>query len=566
MNKEKEQEVLKNLKLFVERFKETHDVNSKDFKVSKNISSGNGFAVSNWGSVWNKNRARVSVNLLEPAINSIVYKFTDSPFDFKTEADIDLPELKFQLSSSLRECVIDGLSYILVYKENDRIRFSKLNNFNVVYDDCDYPSGKDAKEVVYIDKKKVDPKNYRRTPLCVQLEAVLNLKKNEVPVVTYWKRDEKGVTTYKIENDRVASVVSQPIEHIPIARIYAKEVFINYEKNWRGLYYLVKDILRTVDFELSLAQERIATAPNHLYWIAEESIGSDIQKYSKVNDIPTFHKTYKATSALNPGVILPAPVRNDQASNLGDLMAVFGVHQEIITRILGTISGEEKGTETAEAVLLRRESKDTAVNDLIKNLLDSSHLIADIIKEFTGMECSVSSDIFDKAKKAQDLEKIIALTTYVNNNPQAYSILPVLIAKLDVDENTQQTMLQLMSQDKAENQDSKNRLEMLEMENKQLRANAESEVLAASIEREARLATKQMDMAMKQEDLNLEYAKLQVEAARISKQESADRARIQADITQKDVKLAQEAEKIMNDFEVKAGKLQLEAQKTLMGA
>jgi len=561
MNKEKEEEILKNLKLFVERFKETHDVNCKDFKVSKNISSGNGFAISNWGSVWNKNRARVSVNLLEPAINSIVYKFTDSPFDFKTEASIDLPELKFQLSSALRESVIDGLSYILVYKEDDIIRFSKLNNFNIIYDDCDYPSGKDAKEVVYVDKRKADPNEYRRSELCLQLQTVLNLKKYEIPVVTYWKRGENGVTTYKIENEKVVSAVHQPIERIPIARIYAKEVFINYERNWRGLYYLVKDILRTIDFELSLAQERIATAPNHLYWIAEESVGADIEQFAKTNDMPTFHKTYKATSALNPGVALPPPSRNDLSTNLGDLMAAFGVQREIMMSILGTISGEERGSETAEAVLLRRESKDTAVNDLIKNLLDSSHLIADIIMQFTGMEVKVSSDIFDKAKKAQDLEKIIALTTYVNNNPQAYSILPVLIAKLDVDENTQKTMLQLMSQDKAENQESKSRIEALEMENKQLRANAESEVLSASIEREARLATKQMDMAMKQEDLNLEYAKLQVEAARIGKQEAADLARIEADIAQKDVKLAQEAEKIMNDFNVKAGELQLKAQK-----
>jgi hypothetical protein len=231
--------------------------------------------------------------------------------------------------------------------------------------------------------------------------------------------------------------------------------------------------------------------------------------------------------------------------------------------ILGTISGEEHGSETAEAVLLRRESKDTAVNDLLKNLLDSSHIIADIIEQFTGMEVTVSSNIFDKAKIAQDLERIIALTNYVNNNPHAYSILPVLISKLDVDETSKQIILQLMSQEKEEGADVKNKIEVLELENKQLKANEQSQVVAAKIEQESRLATKQMDMAIKDAEIALEYAKLDVEANRIVKQESADHTRVEADIMQKNVKLAQEAEKIRNDFEAKAAKLQLEAEKAL---
>ena len=563
MNKEKEKEILENLSLFVDRFKDTHDINCKDFKVSKNISSGNGFSLTNRGSVWNMKRAKVSVNLLEPTINSIVYKFTDSPFDFRTDANIDLPELKFQLSSALRECVIDGLSYILIYKEDDKIRFSRLNNFNVIYDDCDYPNGKDAKEVIYIDKRRVSKnESVKKTDISLKLEKVLNLKKQEIPVITYWHKDEKGVTTYKIENDKIVSSVTQSIKNIPIARIYAKEVFINYERNWRGLYYLVKDILQTIDFEMSLAQERIATAPNHIYWIAEESIGSDIEQYSRVNDIPTFHKTYKSVSPLS-ATPLPPPTKNDLATDLSDLMQAFGVHREIIMHILGTISGEEHGSETAEAVLLRRESKDTAVNDLLKNLLDSSHIIAEIIEQFTGTKVVVSSNIFDKAKMAQDLERIIALTNYVNNNPHAYSILPVLISKLDVDETSKEIILQLMSQEKEEGADVKNKIEMLELENKQLKANEQSQVVAAKIEQESRLATKQMDMAIKDAEIALEYAKLDVEANRIVKQESADHTRVEADIMQKNVKLAQEAEKIRNDFKAKAAKLQLEAEKAL---
>lgn len=563
MEKNKQEEILQKLRLFTDRYQKTHSLNVTDFKVSKNMSSGNGFTTVQEGSIWNQDRAKVSVNLLEPAVNSIVYKFTDSPFDFKTDAPINLPELKFQLSSALREAVIDGLSYILVYKENDVIRFNRLKNFNVIYDDCEYPNGKDAKEVVYIDKKKVPRDKYKKSDIGVALTTVLNLTKYEVPVITYWVKDENGVTTYKIENEEVISTVTQPIDKIPIARVYAKEVFINYERNWRGLYYSVNKILQTIDFEMSLVQERIATAPNHKYWIAEESLGKDTEQYSKVNDIPTAYKTYKATNPLVPGEILQPPTRNDESTNLSDLLEAFGVHRDIISYILGTISGEERGTETAEAVLLRRESKDTAVNDLIKNLLDSAHLIADIITQFTGIEVTVASDIFTKAKTAMELEKMLAFCNYINNNPQAYAIAPVLIQKLDVDLTTQQTMLTLLEQSKVESQETQQKLEMLEFENKQLRANAESQLITAKVEQESRLATKQMDMAMKEEELKLEYAKLQVQREQIINKESIDGIKAMADIEAKEVNLALEAQKIRNDFDVKAGKLTLDAQKAL---
>jgi hypothetical protein len=435
------------------------------------------------------------------------------------------------------------LSYILVYKENEKIRFNRLKNFNVIFDDCEYPNGKDAKEVVYIDKKKVSPKEYRRTDIGIALQTVLNLKKYEVPFITYWVRSEKGVTTYQIENDEIVSSTTQPIDRIPISRIYAKEVFINYERNWRGLYYLVKDILRTINFEMSLAQERIATAPNHKYWIAEETLGGDTESLSKVNDIPTAFKTYKATSSLAPGVVLPPPTPNDLATNLTDLMQSFGIHRDIVTTILGTISGEERGTETAEAVLLRRENKDTATNDLIKNLLDSSYLIGEIIEQFTDTPVEITSDIFEKAKKSYDLEKIVALCNYVNGNPQAYAILPVLVAKLDVDENTQQTILQLLSQEKEGGAELNNQIQMLEAENKQLKANAESQLITANIEKDSKLAAKQMDMEMKAEEIRLEYAKLGM------KQEADS------------VDLALKAEKIRNDFKKDTAKMQLEVEK-----
>jgi hypothetical protein len=543
---ELEKEIRDKIKTFCLNYKDTHSTNVQDFKVSKNIASGNGFEIYNKGTVWNKDRARVSVNLLEPIVNSVVYKFTENPFNFivqgqeQANSSIDFKELKFQLGLALRDACIDGMSYILTYKKDEQIRFNRLNNFNVIFGDCEYSNGKDVKEVIYVDKKSTGKKQKTKTEMSVTFDTVLNLKEDEIPVITYWFIGEDGrVNTVKLENDEIVSHVIQEIEKIPVTRIYAKEVPIDYKRNWRGLYYLVKDLLRTIDLQMSLVQERIATAPNNQFWIAEESLGNNIEQLSRLNDIPTAFKTYKATNPNAPGVTLPPPQRNDLATNINDLIQAFDIHKTTISQILGTIAGEEKGNETAEAVLLRRENKDTAVNDLIKNLLDSSYLIAELIEEFTGFKITVQSDIFEKAKQNEELQKIIALTQFISQNKTAYAVTPVLISKLDVDQKTKEMLMALLSQEKEQMDGSNQEIEFLKMENQQLKSDKEAQVVAAQIMRETQIATKTIDAQIKEEEFKLKWAELGM------KQEGDQ------------IKLAQESEKIKNDLETKIADLQI---------
>jgi hypothetical protein len=537
-----EKEIKDKLKEFAENYRTEHSTNVMDFKVSKNLAAGNGFQIYNAGTIWNKDRARVCVNLLEPVVNSVVYKFTENPFDFVPQGqfpfETDWSELKFQLGSCLRDAVIDGISYLLVYKKEEEIKYTRLNNFNVIFGECDYSDGEDVKEAVYVDKRDTGKKQ-TKTEMFATFENILDLKKNDIPVVTYWFKEGDGVRTVKFEGDEIVSNVFQEIKHIPIVRIYGKEVPINFKKNWRGLYYLVKDLLRTIDFEMSLVQERIATAPNHAYWIAEETLGNNLEEMSKLNDIPTAFKTYKATNPNNPGVILPPPQKNDLATNVMDLMQSYEMHKATVYEILGTVAGEEKGNETAEAVLLRRETKDTAVNDLIKNLLDSAHQLCEILFDFTGVKVNVQSDLFAKARQNEELQKIIALTQFISQNKMAYTVTPVLISKLDVDEKSKQMLIQLLSQEKEEGEDQNQMIEMLKMENQQLRADKEAQVVAAQINREAQMATKTLDAQIKQEELRLKWAELGM-------QQEGEK-----------IKLAQEAEKIQNDLATEIADLQI---------
>jgi hypothetical protein len=307
-----DKEIKERLEKFASNRQSEHSVNVSDFKYSKNMAAGNGFANYIGSLVWHKKRSKVNASgiAMTPIVNSIVYKFTENPFDFKADDsiyDIDWSELKFQLGDALRDAVQDGIGYILTYKKDDKIRFARLNNFNMIYGECEYSNGKDAKEAVYIDKKKTDRKQHGKGHLSVAFENVLKLNPDEIPVLTYYFIEDGECHQVKIEGDDIAEYIVQPIGKIPIARIYGKEVPIDFRKNWRGLYYTVKDVLMTMDIEQSVILERIAMAPNHQYDIAEESIGNNAAQYEKTAGEPTAYRTYKATNTNNPSVNLPPP-------------------------------------------------------------------------------------------------------------------------------------------------------------------------------------------------------------------------------------------------------------------
>jgi len=521
-----DREIIDKIKQFVTNYEGDHATNVADFKISKNFAAGNGFKSEVYGS-WDKNRAKTSVNIMEPIVNSVVYKFTESPFDFKIKGidesqqlpiNIDFTELKFQLGTALRDAITDGISYIQTYKKGDKIGFKRLNNFNVMFSESDYSNGKDVKEVIYVDKRETGKKE-RRSEMSIAFTKVLDLKETEIPVITYWymiKDDKTGnsvVHTVKLERDEVVEKSVQELQNIPITRIYGKEVPIDFKKNWRGLYYLVKDILRTIDFNASLITERLACAPTFQWWIAEESLGTNIESLAKAGDAPTSFKTYRAYNPHAPQIALPLPQRADMSCGLEELLANHQVHINMISAILGMVAGEEKGNETAEAVLLRRETKDTASNDLIRNLLDSCHQIAEVIKDFTALEVDVMSDLFDKAKKNDDLQKIIALTQFLNANPQAQAITPVLISKMDVDEVSKNTMLALLEQDKEGQSQQQQEIEMLKMENQQLHANAEAQMQTAQMQHQSKIAEAEMNYAIKIEEFKLKWAELHQKAA-----------------------------------------------------
>jgi hypothetical protein len=546
-----DKEVLEKLKRFGSLYAKTHKTNQQDFRVSKLLASGRGFNLNEFGpTIWSQDRAQVCLNIMEPIVNSIVYKFVQDPYDFKAEQEVpneivDISELKFQLSGCLREMVQDGLSYLYIYKENNRIEFKKLNNFNVIFGATDFADGDEVKEVVYLDKKEVKERRpHSKSELKTCFDKILNMTEYEIPILTYWCKEDNGtVTTYHYEDDKLESKVNSPIENIPIVRIYAKEMPIDNERNWRGLFYLVKDLLRTIDLYASLLQERVCTAPNHWFNISAEAMGNDTSQWTTLNDIPVAAKTYHAFNPSHPDIKLDPPALNDMRVPTEDLIGVINVMEEKVYQILGNVSGNETGNETAQAVLLRRENKESTSNDILKNLLDSCYHICDILQDYTGLRWEVTSDIFQKTKKNEELEKIFAITTIINQNPNAYSVLPTILSKSDLPEETQYEILQQLSVKDGILAEANQRIQQLEAAAQSQQAQIEAQLIQAQMAKDTNMANLTLDA-------EVEAAKLELEWAKLGQKEGDNLATLAKDVA-----------KIQADYRVKKEEMQLKREK-----
>jgi len=568
-SREETKEALDKIRDFVQANSPVHDINVTDFKISKNLAAGNGFSVVNRANIWKRDRARVSLNLLSNVVNACCQTYSDDPFEFRSDA-IEREELALLLGTVLREMATDGISYILAYIDDGmRVQFKRLSNFNVMYGKCDHADGSDCKAVLYVDKEE-SKERWMKDKLTLSLNKVLELGKDEIMVLTFWEKGEsdgvEGVWTYEVKGSKLTGKIFQPLSRIPVVRFYGKEVFMETWTTWRGFYYQVKDILLTMDYTLSLIQEKIATAPNHLYVIAQEVLGDNLDNWNRLNDIPKAFLAYKSilnvpgSNGDNQVIQLPPPQPNNFVLGIEPLIENYNFHLNLLNQTIGNIAGMSQASETAEAVLLRKENKISAVNELVKNLLDSSYEIASLIRDYTGREVEIVNSIFEKAKNEKDSAMIYNFLSFCQQNELAKFTAPLLVSKMDLTEEEKGMLINGIAESYKPPEammKMQGDMEMLSKQNqalsdalRQSQSDIQAQVASAQIRERGLYERKLVDAELKARELELKVAELSMKM----KEKGMD-ARQEAIDTSIDI------EKMNNDFDLAQRKIALDAQK-----
>lgn len=560
-------DAIRKAKKLLERQNAVTSLDRADFKISKNIASGNGISEDAM-KVWGKDRAIVNIPILDPAVNSICHRFDTNPFSFNAppgaESLFDSKELAAVLSRSLREICWDGISYVFAYHSGGKVKFRVLDNLNVVYGKCKLSDGSDCREALYVDKiserdiKEQYPDFYIENGTIADYDGVAR-QEGEYEEVTYWERTESGVKASKIIGGRLAEESELPLTRLPIVRITGKKARTKHGENWRGVPYPVRNLLDTLTYCASLLQERIATAPNFSFWVAQESASDHetAQQMAQMNGWPRACGFFRAF-ADGRDHPLPVPMRVDKSAGIEELGAHIGSLTQTINMIVGSVSGSppEAGTETAESVLLRRESKETATDEFLRNLLTGAQGIAALMKEFFAMlgmpveEIAVSESIFEKAKQQSDSQKLAAYVGFLSQNPQSMDFAEVLLETLDLEreskERVQAVLIErkqreaqgiqqmqeqiqqganMLMQAQGENQGlqqqlalAQKQLQDLQLMNFEMQSDSRARILIEEMKLKNQIVIKQMEIDFEREKLGFkadtDAAKIAIEAAK----------------------------------------------------
>lgn len=485
--KDKQNDLIDRVKCFMKDNQDTFNINKDDIKVSRRVVSGLGFGEKD-REIWGKNKAEVTINVLRPIINKLVSSYDANPFqlDLTSKIQMDITAIKriFEItqkendfnvliSNALRETASDGLSYLLAYHEFEgdqvKINIKRLNNQSVFFpDDCKEANGSDAKMVVHADTMDKDTARdeYGLADYELRQQDILNGfdvidNKNQCGLITVYEKITDGVKVSKIVHSKVVDETILPIKNIPIIRFYGDKVTLDNKDNWRGLYWFVRDQLRTMNFNASLQLQRIATAPTFRWWRPIESLSTNDASLANMNGPPKPFMTYKAFD--QSGKQVPAPTDVNVTSDITDVTQMIISLQKLVSDILGDVgNGEIAGNPTAEQILFMQSNNDASISGYIRNTKDSAvqlgrTIIQLIAMTFDGINAesievnAVNGPIVSNTKD-KNLRKLLAFTQVITSNPEAAKLAPVIIENLDIDEKAKQFLMMQYGQNQQQAQ------------------------------------------------------------------------------------------------------------------
>jgi len=413
----------------------------KDFLKSKNFASGNGFYEVD-SKEWSAQRAKVYADFINPVVSGIVAMLELAPpeivnFDFDRKL----------LSDVLREMLQDGKSFILAYNKGASLKIKKVSNLQT-YINEDFTK---AIHVSKITSKEAEAKGAKFASadqlLIESFKSILDIGAKENYLLTFYEKTAEGVDVSEfVGKEQVGKTATlHGMRHLPIIAFFGELTQVGNRANYRGIYYKAKDILKQISFLMSFIQERIATSPNVLFLVAEESIGGNNQQWQELNGEPKSMLTYKSRDTLSSDEKgFPPPTRVDQSLQITEALLALDKNLEMLRGIMGgDMAGEGKSHETAESVLLRREKKDASGNAYIRSLLSSLDTLAEVLTDYYALlgqqlECTVVDRYFVKMKQNRDRDTILSLMQIAEKSPAFAS---ALAEKTDLDAETQQKVI-----------------------------------------------------------------------------------------------------------------------------
>jgi hypothetical protein len=486
-----------------------------DFRRGKFYASGSGWQ-GDLGRSWGEGRANAHLDIVSPICDSTVNSFTRNPFSFGGVGDALQSRLNEVLAECLREACQDGLSFLYLYHEDTgELKVKRLSNLHVMHTDT---------ECLVIDKKKVYGSGGGRS-IWNNLDG-LALATDEVPVLTHFLYKDGAVEITKVEDESVVAEASLALPGLPIIPVRGRQVFLgDNQVHWRGYHFMLRHLCSAFSANLSVSLERMICRDPVL--LPEESLGdSEYIRQWEENGTRNFYvyKSLHDTGAVGGSITkLDPPTLNPQVNDISKLETLRASLLELVDRVTGSnYATENKGNETATAVLLRNQNKEDALSQMLLNLCNSAKRAAKVLQGYLaalGMPAEIS--VTDNVTQGLKNSNAIQLLLSVKDLPlrlqlaimQAYDAPPPILEAI-ANELQQQGNPELSALEQ-ENGNLKMQIQQMQNENKMAEATHSSAVVQAEQQYATRMAQMQSDERVKTAELETEWAKISLKKARL---------------------------------------------------
>lgn len=571
--------------------------------MSRSLRSGFGFSEED-DELRGDNRAKITANIMRPWVNTVITNYTANPFGIGVKRYdgqnastineiVDYVQSKCDFTdlatNALESVLNDGYCYVLVGNELDNpttnSQYPKpvlLDSDRLFMDDCEDATGADCDMAIYVSviKKTKAESIYKINRNTLQGKTDPFSKYDFVSDTTYYttvatiyERVEGGVQVSKMCH---GIIIDEPVllanmTRLPIVRIASEKVWLpsTKQEHYRGAYWFVYDLMKVINFQMSLHAERVATAPTAKLLVDSRAIEGKKKYWDNLNKSPLAYAEYNSfDESGNP---IPVPIPMPQDKDYTDLITGVQSMTTMVTNILGAPTGEPPKNETEVGVLLRKSISEATANRYIKALCEGMEAIGEVILSWLPILFDVSRTYNNKilesvsdvtpyyivvdsgpivaSQQQKTVAQLMAVDNLIAKNPQS-KVTPVIIKNLDipmeskqeilaglmgpiqapVDPAMQQAMMdkdnQLMQAQKII-EDQGKQIASLQIQMNEFVDDSEIKIRIAQMDNETKIYLKRLELAANNEELQ---AKLQSDFLN-------QQARLQSDLMKERMKL-----------------------------
>lgn len=415
---------------FIRRNRDDYNDALRDKKIIDNYVSGNGFspealrAFESFAGGSVRARAKVNAKFISGYVNQLKGLLIANKFDLSGGAP------KPGLVNALNNSALSALSECLNYGEGflyiDGETVKPVPRQSIITARCDNDDLSDCGEAVIISAKQMG-RDYRRSPSLIAreldagYESIFAGDERTALKIFHYKVKEGRLTVRTFMDDSLEREDVYESDWLPVSRAVCEKVLDGSKIANRGLYIGIRDLLDQLSLDYSVIRSKVGNNPDAFAVadkraLADKAVSSAWDAPFGRSVLPFIGSVSSAAEGLGDDKPLPAPSPLVVPFNIEALHQDIAVVKQDIQNILGFNYAyeEQKGNETAEAALLRR---DNSYNSKIAYIEPVAQAVIQIVKVYnrllnTGYE--VVNKVFVKIERDEKLRKVLAII----QNPQ----------------------------------------------------------------------------------------------------------------------------------------------------